>query len=137
MDNGYNLWSMQGQLLSQVKVDNCYQVLWRPRPTNLLSKEQVAALKASLKEKYWSRFEKEDDAIRQSQLSGAAKERQELKAAWRAFRQAKEKEYAEERDMRRDLRGGQASDDEDDYVTVEREVEEEIGREEELWQKDQ
>jgi len=137
MDNGYNLWSMQGQLLSQVKVDNCYQVMWRPRPTQLLSKEQVAALKASLKEKYWARFEKEDDAIRQSQLSGAAKERAELKAAWRAFRQAKEKEFAEERDMRRDLRGGQASDDEDDYVTVEQQVEEEVSREEELWQKDQ
>jgi len=111
--------------------------MWRPRPTQLLSKEQVAALKASLKEKYWARFEKEDDAIRQSQLSGAAKERAELKAAWRAFRQAKEKEFAEERDMRRDLRGGQASDDEDDYVTVEQQVEEEVSRDEELWQKDQ
>jgi translation initiation factor 3 subunit B len=137
MDNGYNLWSMQGQLLSQVKVDNCYQVMWRPRPSNLLSKEQIATLKQQLKEKYWNRFEKEDDAIRQSQLSGAAKERQELKSVWRAFRQLKEKEINEEKEMRRDLRNGQASDDEEDYVTVEREVEEEVGREEELWQNGQ
>ena len=137
MDNGYNLWSMQGQLLAQVKIDNCYQVMWRPRPSNLLSKEQLAALKANLKEKYWHTFEKEDDLIRQSQLSGAAKERQELKAAWKAFRAAKDKEHDEERDMRRELRNGQASDDEDDFVTVEQVVEEEVGREEELWQNQQ
>ena len=137
MDNGYNLWSMQGQLLAQVKVDDCYQVMWRPRPSNLLSKEQLAALKASLKEKYWHTFEKEDDIIRQSQLSGAAKERQELKAVWKAFRLAKDKEFEEEREMRRELRNGQASDDEEDFITVEQQVEEEVGREEELWQKDQ
>lgn len=133
MDNGYNLWSMQGQLLSQVKIENCYQVMWRPRPTNLLTKEQVAAIKAGLKEKYWSKFEKEDDEIRKSQLSGAAKERAELKASWKSWRQAKEKEFNEEREMRRELRNGQASDDEDDWETVEQQVEEEVGRDEELW----
>lgn len=133
MDNGYNVWSMQGQLLVTVKHENCYQIMWRPRPTNLLTKEQVAAIKANLKEKYWQKFEKEDDAVRKSQLSGAAKERAELKAQWKAFRQTKDKERAAEREHRIELRGGQESDDEEDYVTVEQQVEEEVGREEELW----
>jgi len=131
MDNGYNLWSMQGQLLVQCKIDQCYQVMWRPRPTGLLSKEQIAQIKAELKEKYWHQFEKEDEAIRQSQLTGAAKEKAELKAAWKAYRQQKEKEIEEEKQYLKELRGGLDSDNEEDYVTVEQTVEEEISREEE------
>lgn len=132
MDQGYNLWSMLGQLLATSKMEQCYQVMWRPRPANLLSKEQLAELKKNLKEKYWRTFEQEDEAIRQSQLTGAAKERQELKAAWKAYRQEKEKQWLEERAMRRELRGGLASDDENDYEFVEQLVEEEVSREEEF-----
>ncbi len=34
--------------------------------------------------------------------------------------------------MRRELRGGYASDDEGDYITIEEWVEEEVGRDEEI-----
>ena len=132
MDNGYRLWSMQGQLLATVPLEQAYQVLWRPRPKNILTKEQVAEVARTLKERYWRRFEAEDDEIRRSQLQGRDKERAELKAQWKAYRQRKEEEYTEERDMRAELRGGYLSEDEKDLVPVEQLVEEEVAREEEI-----
>ena len=132
MDNGYRLWSMQGQLLATVPLEQAYQVLWRPRPKDILSKEQVQELARALKERYWRRFEAEDDDIRRSQLQGRDKERAELKAQWKAYRARKEEEYAEERDMRQELRGGYASEDDSDLVPVEQMVEEEVSREEEI-----
>ena len=135
MDNGYRLWSFQGQLLATVAQEQLYQVMWRPRPASLLTKQQIADLKKSLKEKYWKQFEQEDEAIRQSQLSGVAKERQALKQAWKTYRAEKDREYAEDREMRRELRGGIPSDDEADWETVEQTVEEEVSREEEVLEK--
>lgn len=132
MDNGYRLWSVQGQLLATVPIEQCYQVLWRPRPKNILTKEQIAEVQKTLKDKYWRKFESEDEEIRKSQLQGRDKERAELKAQWKAYRAQKEKEYAEERDMRRELRGGYASDDENDFITIDEWVEEEVGRDEEI-----
>jgi translation initiation factor 3 subunit B len=41
MDNGYRLWSMQGQLLATVPLEQAYQVLWRPRPKGILTKEHI------------------------------------------------------------------------------------------------
>lgn len=119
MDNGYKLWSSQGELLITVPLDQCYQVIWRPRPATLLTKDQIREIKEKLKEKYWNTYLKEDEAIKQSQLSGAAKEKQEAKDFWRTYRQEQEAEYALEAPFRRELRGGLASDDEDDYMLVE------------------
>ena len=133
-DNGYRLWSLQGVLLATVPLEKAHQVLWRPRPKGILSKEQLADINRTLKEKYWRRFEAEDEEIRRSQLQGRDKERQELKSQWKAYRARKEEEFAEEREMRRELRGGYKSDDEDDLVPVEQAVEEEISREEEIVQ---
>jgi hypothetical protein len=86
----------------------------------------------TLKERYWRRFESEDEEIRRSQLQGRDKERAELKLQWKQYRQKKEEEYVEEREMRQELRGGYASDDEADLVPVDQMVEEEISREEEI-----
>ena len=86
----------------------------------------------SLKDKYWRRFESEDEEIRRSQLVGRDKERSDLKAQWKAYRLRKEKEYEEERELRRELRGGIDSDDESEFVETEQLVEEEISREEEI-----
>lgn len=134
MDNGYRLWSVQGQLLATVPLEQCYQILWRPRPKNLLSKELLTELHKSLKDKYWRQFESEDNEIRRSQLQGRDKERSELKSQWKQYRAAKEREYNDEREMRRSLRGGYASDDESDYIMIEQLVDEEISREEEIVQ---
>ena len=41
MDNGYRVWSIQGQLLATVPIESLYQVLWRPRTVNVLPKDQI------------------------------------------------------------------------------------------------
>lgn len=126
MENGYKVWSCTGQMLAQVSLDQCYQVLWRPRPKTLFTKEQLQEIKDTLKEKYWKQFESEDDAIRQGQLSGVAKERAMWKTEWRQYRADCEIAYAEEAQERVDLRKGLLSDDERDFVEIEQVHEEEV-----------
>ena len=41
MDNGYRLWTMQGVLLATVPLEQLHQVMWRPRPKKVLTKEQI------------------------------------------------------------------------------------------------
>jgi translation initiation factor 3 subunit B len=119
MENGYKLWSCSGQLLQSISLDQFYQVIWRPRPKTLLSPEQLKEIKNKLKEDFWRTFEQEDEEIRQSQLSGVAKEKQQWKEQWKAFRARAEAEYAADAAHRIGLRGGLLSDDEDDYVETE------------------
>lgn len=126
VDNGYKLWSATGTNLASVSVDNCYQVLWRPRPKPLFTPEQIATIKAELKEKYWKKFELEDEEITKSQLSGAAKERAQWKDEWKAYRAQCDATYAEDAPDRAELRGGYVSGDEDNFVEFERVLEEEV-----------
>jgi hypothetical protein len=44
------------------------QVLWRPRPRSLLTKDQVADVKKTLKDKYWKRFDEEDNEVKNAQV---------------------------------------------------------------------
>lgn len=134
MENGYKLWSCSGTLLQTVSLDQFYQVHWRPRPKTLLSPEQVKEIKNDLKDKWWRSFEQEDDEIKQSQLSGAARERQEWKSGWKEFRARCDEQFLSETSARRLLRNGLISDDEDDeddenYDEFENVVVEEISAE--------
>jgi len=126
MDNGYKLWSATGSNLATVSVDNCYQVLWRPRPKPLFTSEQIATIKADLKAKYWQKFEAEDAEIQKSQLSGAVKERAQWKAEWKAYRLQCDAAYANDAPDRAELRGGYISNDDENFVEIERVLEEEI-----------
>jgi translation initiation factor 3 subunit B len=118
MENGYKVWTAQGQMLANVKIETCYQLLWRPRPKTLLTTEQIAGIKENLK-KYWKEFEKEDDEIKLAQLSGKAKEKRMWKDEWKAYRNKMDQEYKDNAVMRAELRGGVMSDDDNDYEIVE------------------
>jgi len=126
MENGYKLWSATGQNLATVPIDSCYQVLWRPRPKPLFTSEQLATIKAELREKYWKKFEAEDDEITKSQLSGAAKERAQWKEEWKKYRSQCDQLCAEDAAERAGLRGGYVSNDDDNFVEIERVFEDEI-----------
>lgn len=139
MENGYKVWSIQGHLLCHVPIESLYQVLFRPRPPVLLSPSQIRELKDKLREKYYRKFEIEDNIIKNEQLKGVDRERKELRDAWKQYRAEKEQEYAEEAELRAELRGGQLSDDEDDYENIQQIIEEEIERKEEIikeWSRD-
>jgi len=58
MDNGYMLWSFQGDRLYQQSFETFYQFLWRPRES-LLSKPEINKVKKNLK-KYEQQFDKAD-----------------------------------------------------------------------------
>jgi translation initiation factor 3 subunit B len=126
MDNGYKVWNFQGELLVTQALEFAYQVLWRPRPASLLTKEDLTALKAKMKSEYWPRFLKQDSEIKNEQLGGKAKERLKWKDDWKAYRATVEVEYARDKPFRRDLRNGVDSDDENDWLVQEMEVEEEL-----------
>jgi len=70
MEKGYKVWTFDGKgdglfVNSSVMVlEQLYQAFWRPRPPSLLSKEQVQQIRGQLREKYWKKFELEDEKIR-------------------------------------------------------------------------
>jgi len=46
MENGYKLWTMHGEpLATKIAYDSLYQVLWRPRPTRLLTPAEQKEVK--------------------------------------------------------------------------------------------
>lgn len=132
MDNGYKVWSAQGELLATQALERCYQVLWRPRPPSLLTYQELQEVRKSLREKYWLKFLAEDDKLRLGNQSEEARARLEMKDAWKLYRAECVKEYEEQAEMRRNLRGGVLSDDEDDYVEQDVTVEEVISSTKEI-----
>jgi len=121
---GYRLWTFQGQQLANIPLDTSYQILWRPRPPSLLSKEQID--EKVLRDKYWIKFEKLDDLIIQSHQSEVEKRKSLIKEQWKAYREAQRRDYAEEANLREQLRNGLVSDEEQDVEVIDQYVEEEI-----------
>ncbi|GAB9471386.1 Eukaryotic translation initiation factor 3 subunit b [Globisporangium polare] len=124
MDNGYNLWTFQGKLLTEEKKDSFYQFIWRPRPRSLLSDKEYAGVVKNLK-KYEKRFnemdrlkERERIAAEQAEKNRLRQEFQDLVAARVRAAVSSRKEYVS-------LLGGYDSDDEDEYI-VETHVHDEI-----------
>ena len=85
-ENGYKLWTMQGVLLATVPLESCFQVMWRPRPQSLITKEKEKEILSGLKDKYWRQFEAEDEKVLAVNRKGAKAERAALKAEWLAYR---------------------------------------------------
>ena len=65
-DNAYWMWNFQGKILKRSNVDRFCQLVWRPRPQSLLSKEQLKDVKKNLK-KYSDQFNAKDK-MRQSKV---------------------------------------------------------------------
>ena len=59
MDNGYKIWTWQGELLNDVGKEAFYQFSWRPRPKSLLSEEARAKIVKNLR-KYERQFGRAD-----------------------------------------------------------------------------
>jgi translation initiation factor 3 subunit B len=125
MENGYKVFDFQGVLLSTVKSDALYQVMWRPRPKCQLTEKRQKKIKRQLKTKYWDKFQEEEEDIQLAMSSGLAKMRLRIRDEWRAFRARALKEYLAEKPARTELRDGMESDDERMYINV-TEVEEQI-----------
>lgn len=81
LENGYNIYNFQGKVLRHVLQDKFYQLLWRPRPTPLLSADRINYIK-----KHISQFAKE--------MKNEDKQKEEKeKAKKRAKRDAMRKDF--------------------------------------------
>jgi len=110
VDNAYWIWNFQGKVLKRSSVEKFCQMVWRPRPRTLLSKEQTKEIKKNLK-KYSEQFSAKDK-MRQNRASKELMgKRQALADAFAEFRAIKEQEFAETMAKRLELRGGIDADD--------------------------
>jgi translation initiation factor 3 subunit B len=130
MDNGYILWSFQGKQLYQKSFEAFYQFLWRPRET-LLSKQEIEKVRHNLK-KYERQFEKADKerqrALYLEETKGKRMERakyRDILGRNKAIRQRRRAEYIA-------LLDGYNSEDENNYVVRQVQVETVLSSKEEL-----
>jgi len=129
MENGYKVWNAQGQMVAHVRYssgESLYRIAWRPRPKTLISKKRIQNIKKILKEKYWKKFEKADEKVKQRSLSDEEKHKFDMKNKWTSYRQSCKQRYKMEAPLREKLRGGSRSDNEEDWKEVEENIEEEI-----------
>ncbi|KAG1712168.1 Eukaryotic translation initiation factor 3 subunit B [Nymphon striatum] len=102
-DNAYWIWSFQGKLLQKQSCERFCQFLWRPRPSTLLTIQEIKDLKKNIK-KYSAQFEMKD----RMQLTKASKEliekRRKMMDEFEAYRQSRIDVYEEQREMRLQLR---------------------------------
>lgn len=84
-ENGYKLWDFKGTLLREELVEGFKQILWRPRPPTLLTKDQQRQIRRKLRD--FSRIFDQEDLAEQSSASRELVElRQRLVAEWNAWR---------------------------------------------------
>jgi uncharacterized protein with WD repeat len=68
MENGYHMYDFKGNLLREESIDRFKQLVWRPRPPTLLSKEEQAEIRKNLRN-YSKVFDEQDQAIPQTRRS--------------------------------------------------------------------
>jgi translation initiation factor 3 subunit B len=125
LENGYNLWTFSGKHLHREYREKFYQLLWRPRPPSLLSKEVEENIKKNFKqisEKYRKEDEGRAEAARIAELERKAK----LRSDFEDLLRQRWAEYKADAPKRRAITGHDDSDEENEYLLVEEDVEEVI-----------
>lgn len=97
LENGYAIWDFKGQELQKHIQDRFKQIVWRPRPRSLLSKEDQKRVRRTIRE-IGRQFEEEDLAA-ESSLALANKEQyQRAIEEWKAWRQSTKAKLVELRE---------------------------------------
>lgn len=128
-ETGYKVWSKLGEPILERKVELCYKVQWRPRPPSPLTAQEKAKIKSELKQKYWKRFEQEDEELRYALQGSEAQEQLRLREEWRKFRAVAQQRFTEEKLFRKQKFGedtGGLGGEEEEFVEVETVVDHEI-----------
>ena len=112
MENGFNIYTLQGVPLYTMQLEKFYQFLWRPRPASPLDDATKKKIKKNLHE--IGKKLDSDDAILKNALSGEEKERlDKLKGDWARYTEDWAKSRAKEK-VKRTAAQGFDSDEEDD-----------------------
>jgi len=114
VETGYNIYNFQGKLLKHVLKDKFYQMLWRPRPASLLSDLQIKDIKKNL-HKYYKVFKSLDQEKFRKEEEERYQKRLKMRHEFEKILEQQKKEYEQERAARRQLRGGEDSDNEEEY----------------------
>jgi translation initiation factor 3 subunit B len=97
MENGYHLYDFKGDQLREEPVEKLKQLLWRPRPPTLLTKEEQKTIRKNLRE--YSRVFEQEDAERINSADVAVVEhRRRILEEWYAWRAVTDEELVEERE---------------------------------------
>lgn len=116
-DDGFNIYTFQGSLISQVKKERLYQFSWRPRPKDLLSPEEKIRVNKNLK-KYEKIFDKEDRKKRHELDRAILDTRMEQATEFYRLLASKKASVARAKARRIELRDGYDSDDDSNYKVV-------------------
>lgn len=98
MENGYHLFTFSGVLLSENPIEKFKQLLWRPRPATLLSKDEQRTIRRNLRE-YSREFDEEDKYAVDIANTQIVEERRRLLEEWFSWMEREEEEIKEEREM--------------------------------------
>lgn len=99
MENGYHMYTFSGVLLSENPIEKFKQLLWRPRPPTLLSKEEQRNIRRNLRE-YSRDFDEEDRYAVDIANTAIVEERRRLLEEWDAWvRMVKEDVKAEREEL--------------------------------------
>lgn len=114
MENGYHLYDFKGELLREEHIEKFKQLLWRPRPPTLLSRDEQKLIRKNLRE--YSRDFDEQDRIEEDKEKGAiVEERRRLLSEWRAWREREEEQvWADREEAGLVGEGGAEADAEED-----------------------
>ncbi|GAA5925427.1 hypothetical protein JCM1841_004851 [Sporobolomyces salmonicolor] len=85
MEAGFSIWDFKGALLQEAKLDRFKQLLWRPRPPTLLSRDDQKKIRKNLRE-YSRQFEEQDQLEAANLNTEVVEQRKRLIDEWNAWR---------------------------------------------------
>ena len=97
MENGYHLYNFTGELLREEHIDKFKQLIWRPRPTTLLSKDQQKTIRKNLRE-YSKDFEEADRIEEDKERGAVVEERRQKLSEWLEWLRGERERLGEERE---------------------------------------
>lgn len=99
MEPGYAIWDFKGEQLHKSQLERFKQLLWRPRPQPLLSKELQRKIRKNFRE-YSKVFEEEDQLEASNVSAELIAHRRRLLDEWDAWRsQAKKLLLADQEEL--------------------------------------
>lgn len=96
MESGYALWDFKGAELQKHNQDKFKQLLWRPRPPTLLTKEDQRRIKKNLRD-YSRQFEEADELEESNVSAELIALRKRLIEEWNSWRAASKEEIERRR----------------------------------------
>ena len=96
MENGYHLYSLSGELLREEHIEKFKQLLWRPRPPTLLTKEDQKTIRKNLRD-YSKDFEEQDRIEEDKEKGAIVEERRRMLSEWLAWREKTEEDLKDDR----------------------------------------